>query len=63
MEGKMEAGLGEHLVYKIPIDSDDKVELTARNHYIGIDAVAWYVDKDPNWFKKYNDVRSIINST
>ena len=49
----MEAGLGEHLVYKIPIDSDDKVELTARNHYIGIDAVAWYVDKDPNWFKKY----------
>lgn len=49
----MEAGFGEHLVYKIPVESSDQETLTAKNHYIGIDAVAWYVDKDPNWFKKY----------
>jgi hypothetical protein len=32
-------------------ESDDKAKLTARNHYVGIDAVAWYVNKESNWFK------------
>ncbi|WP_130854973.1 hypothetical protein [Olivibacter jilunii] len=45
-----EAGKGENKVYvKIP-ESNDKAKLTVRNHYIGVDAVAWYVNKENNWF-------------
>ena len=49
----MEAGIGEHIVYKISVGVKDKAKLTARNHYIGIDAVSWFVNKEPNWFKEY----------
>lgn len=45
-----EAGKGEHRVYKYIPESTDKAKLTARNHYVGIDAVAWYVNKESNWF-------------
>lgn len=44
------AGLGEHRVYKITVPDSDTAKLTAGNHYIGIDAVAWYVNKENNFF-------------
>jgi hypothetical protein len=45
-----EAGQGEHHVYHIvPKDSTDKGKLTAHNHYIGVEAVAWYINKKGNW--------------
>lgn len=41
-----DAGKGEHHVYKIiPKDSTDQAKLTARSHYLGIDAVAWFANK------------------
>lgn len=45
-----EAGKGEHKVYLIVPKSNDTAKLTARNHYIGIDAVTWYVNKESSWF-------------
>ena len=47
----MEAGKGEHRVYPIadPVTGDTG-KLTARNHYVGVDAVAWYINKDSSWF-------------
>ena len=45
-----EAGHGEHHVYKIvPKDSSDQAKLTAGNHYVGIEAVAWFINKQSNW--------------
>jgi hypothetical protein len=47
----MEAGKGEHRVYPIADNiSEDTGKLTARNHYIGVDAVAWFINKQGNWF-------------
>ncbi|HEY8503155.1 MAG TPA: hypothetical protein VIL46_01135, partial [Gemmataceae bacterium] len=47
-----EAGRGEHRVYPIadPVEGDPG-KLTARNHYVGVDAVAWFVNKQSSWFK------------
>ncbi len=44
------AGKGEHNVYKIIPNNNDKGPLTARRHYVGVDAVAWYINKEDNWF-------------
>jgi hypothetical protein len=49
-----EAGRGEHHVYKIvPNISSDQAKLTAGNHYVGIDAVAWFINKRSDWFTDY----------
>lgn len=45
-----EAGEGEHRVYLVVPKNNDTAKLTARNHYVGIDAVAWYVNKEGSWF-------------
>lgn len=47
----MEAGRGEHRVYPVadPVAGDTE-RLTARWHYVGVDAVAWYINKQSNWF-------------
>ncbi len=47
----MEAGRGEHHVYRIlPAGQADQAKLTARNHYVSVDAVSWYVNKESGWF-------------
>lgn len=47
----MEAGKGEHHVYRIlSPDPNDQAKLTAGNHYIGVEAVAWYINKESSWF-------------
>lgn len=46
-----EAGKGEHHVYRIvPNDASDQIVLTAGKHYLGIDAVAWFINKESSWF-------------
>ncbi len=47
----IEAGKGEHRVYPIqdPVPGDT-ARLTARNHYVGVDAVAWFINKESSWF-------------
>ena len=47
----MEAGKGEHSVYPIadPVQGDSG-KLTARTHYLGVDAVAWFINKESGWF-------------
>ncbi len=46
-----EAGQGEHHVYRIiPTGSGDTGKLTAGKHYVGIDAVAWFINKKSTWF-------------
>lgn len=46
-----EAGRGEHRVYRIvPKVPDGAVPLTAGKHYLGVDAVAWYINKESSWF-------------
>jgi hypothetical protein len=48
-----EAGRGDHHVYRILLkDSSDECRLTARNHYISVEAVAWYINKTNDWFNK-----------
>ncbi len=45
------AGKGDHHVYRImPSDVSDQTVLTAGNHYIGVDAVAWFINKADGWF-------------
>lgn len=45
-----EAGRGEHHIYKIvPQNDSDSVKWTAGNHYVGIEAVAWFVNKQDSW--------------
>lgn len=47
----IEAGKGDHHVYRImPTVTDDQTRLTAGNHYVGIDAVAWFINKQSSWF-------------
>jgi len=50
MSGPVEAGEGEHRVYRIVPQSTDRAKLTVRNHYVGVDAVAWYINKEGSWF-------------
>ena len=45
-----EAGKGEHHVYRILPGSGDSDKLTAGKHYVGIDAVAWFINKKSTWF-------------
>jgi hypothetical protein len=46
-----EAGQGEHRVYRVvPQDPNDTGKLTARNHYVGVEAVAWFINKESSWF-------------
>ena len=45
------AGKGDHHVYRImPSDMSDQTVLTAGSHYIGVDAVAWFINKADGWF-------------
>ncbi|HEY2401815.1 MAG TPA: M15 family metallopeptidase [Steroidobacteraceae bacterium] len=47
-----EAGQGEHHVYRVPSGSaGDQEPLTANRDYLGIDALAWYVNKQSSWFR------------
>lgn len=47
----MEAGMGEHRVYLVQDDvPGDTAKLTARNHYVGVDAVSWFINKQSSWF-------------
>lgn len=46
-----EAGKGEHHVYPIVTNTKpDAPKLTPGLHYLGIDAVAWYINKQSSWF-------------
>jgi hypothetical protein len=45
-----EAGKGEHRVYRIVPNSPDHDPLMANHHYFGVDAVAWFINKDSSWF-------------
>ena len=46
-----EASQGEHHVYRIiPTGSGATGKLAANKHYVGIDAVAWFINKKGNWF-------------
>lgn len=43
------AGSGEHRPYMIT-PQPDNVLLAAQEHYLGVDAVSWYVNKESSWF-------------
>jgi hypothetical protein len=46
-----EAGKGEHHVYKIlPAVDADAAKLERGRHYLGVDAVAWFINKQSGWF-------------
>jgi hypothetical protein len=46
-----EAGRGEHHIYTImPDGGNDQEKLTAGSHYIGVDALSWFVNKTSYWF-------------
>lgn len=45
-----EAGQGEHHAYRIPGTSPDRTPLTPKQHYLGVDAVAWFINKQGSWF-------------
>lgn len=46
-----EAGKGEHHVYKIITTTDpNPPKLTPTKHYLGVDAVAWFLNKESSWF-------------
>jgi hypothetical protein len=46
-----EAGRGEHHVFRIPgADTSDRDPLQPGKHYLGIDAVAWFINKESGWF-------------
>ncbi|MEW6114146.1 MAG: hypothetical protein AB1664_18575 [Thermodesulfobacteriota bacterium] len=46
-----EAGNGDHHVYLIrPRDPSDQIKLTPGSHYVGVDAVAWFINKKSSWF-------------
>ena len=45
------AGRGQHKVYTIkPANPSDTAKLTAGNHYVGVDAVAWFLNRESTWF-------------
>lgn len=45
-----EAGNGEHHIYRIRIESSDQIPLKPNEHYLGVDAVAWFMNKQSSWF-------------
>ena len=45
-----EAGKGEHHVYRIEGDGDP---LVRHQHYLGIDAVSWYLNKASGWWTDF----------
>jgi len=48
-----EAGVGNHKAYPItPNDAQDNTPLQARKHYVGVDAISWYINKESSWFTK-----------
>lgn len=46
------AGEGEHKPYYLPGPKSEPLESQA--HYLGIDAVTWFVNKESGWWKKYS---------
>jgi hypothetical protein len=49
----IEAGKGEHRVYRVvPQDPNDTGKLTAGNHYVGVEAVAWFINKESSWLQE-----------
>jgi D-alanyl-D-alanine carboxypeptidase len=47
-----EAGSGEAHIYRIPgTPGGDQTPLTENQDYLGIDAIAWYVNKQSSWFR------------
>ena len=44
-----EAGNGEHRVYRVVVDSASG-PLIPNEHYLGVDAVAWFINKQSSWF-------------
>lgn len=46
----MHAGEGEHSVYLIRGNRGDDNPIAAQEHYLGIDAVSWFVNKESRWF-------------
>jgi hypothetical protein len=48
-----EAGTGEHKAYRImPEMTEDTAQLRARKHYVGVEAMSWYINKESSWFTK-----------
>jgi hypothetical protein len=48
-----EAGRGNHKAYRImPSEIEDDKCLQARKHYVGVEAVSWYINKESSWFTK-----------
>lgn len=48
------AGSGEHHLYRIPTESPvDRLPLTTGQHYVGIDAVSWFAEKQGSWYADY----------
>lgn len=45
----VEAGNGEHRAYRVIVDSASG-PLLPNEHYLGVDAVAWYINKQSSWF-------------
>jgi hypothetical protein len=46
-----EAGRGEQHIYKImPQAGSDQAKLTAGCHYVSVDAVSWFINKQSLWF-------------
>ena len=46
----MDTGKGEHGYYKINVEHTDQKPLKAKHHYVAIDAVTWFIQKESNWF-------------
>jgi hypothetical protein len=44
-----EAGQGEHRAYRIPGNGADTTPLTPHQHYLGVDAVTWFINKQGSW--------------
>src|SRR5689334_9758962 len=46
----MQAGSGEHHFYRLATaPGTDQAKLTAGYHYIGIQAVSWFLQKESSW--------------
>ena len=49
----LKAGEGEHHVYKIPVAAEGQAfKLTTGKHYIAVNAVCWFINKEDTWFTK-----------
>jgi hypothetical protein len=46
------AGKGEHHVYRIASGQRDGIQLSPGSHYVGVDAVAWFINKESSFFEK-----------